>query len=321
MFKNTTAIAIMIISISLLVSGCGTGQLFGPALTPTKTPTLIPYVTEVTLAPTPTFTSVPSLTSTATPLPGPELLAYLPVAEDLPKCRWVQYSVSLTHSSLWCNLIGNASLSASLTVQGADFRQADLKLSNPVAVLSAPSLGQGSLAAQVDKDGRDIQLVFLKGNSRILVESSYPLGKANLDEAVALAQLVEKLIPDHIVPATVLSFPEHLDLQGFNKYFYGVDIKFVDYNTQQAQPDFTETSYISLTDVPRRVSRDFYVVGLYDLQTLTILSKTYNMMFGNTYGGGLEPNYPPGQFKKGDKYELRLAVGDALVAVFPFETK
>ena len=51
---------------SLLTSGCGPGQLFGPTLTLTPTMTPIP-----TLTPTPTPTPTPTLTPTITPTPTP----------------------------------------------------------------------------------------------------------------------------------------------------------------------------------------------------------------------------------------------------------
>jgi hypothetical protein len=52
------AIAIYLLGLSLLISGCGPGQLFGPTVTPTSTPT-----------PTPTPTQTPTPTPTATPTP------------------------------------------------------------------------------------------------------------------------------------------------------------------------------------------------------------------------------------------------------------
>jgi len=59
-----------IVTVSLLVSGCGPGQLFGPTLTPTPTTTLTP-----TLTPTPTLTLTPTLTFTPTITPTPTPVA------------------------------------------------------------------------------------------------------------------------------------------------------------------------------------------------------------------------------------------------------
>ena len=64
---------IPLISISLLISSCGPGQLFGPTITPTftatltSTPTLTPTVTP---SPTITPTLTPSPTATPSPLPA-----------------------------------------------------------------------------------------------------------------------------------------------------------------------------------------------------------------------------------------------------------
>jgi hypothetical protein len=52
--------------ISLLLSGCGSGQLFGPTITPSPTITNTP-----TSTPTPTATFTPTATATFTPTPTP----------------------------------------------------------------------------------------------------------------------------------------------------------------------------------------------------------------------------------------------------------
>jgi hypothetical protein len=57
---------VTVLAMSLVVSGCGPGQLLGPAFTPTLAPTLTP-----TLTPTPAPTSTPS--PTLTPIPQPTL--------------------------------------------------------------------------------------------------------------------------------------------------------------------------------------------------------------------------------------------------------
>lgn len=55
--------------ISLLVSSCGPGQLFGPTITPSPMPTLTPTLTPTsTITPTPTSTPTPTITPTPTPV-------------------------------------------------------------------------------------------------------------------------------------------------------------------------------------------------------------------------------------------------------------
>lgn len=54
--------------LSLLISGCGPGQMFGPTLTPTSTATATP-----TRTPTPTPTFTPTQTPTVTPTRTPSL--------------------------------------------------------------------------------------------------------------------------------------------------------------------------------------------------------------------------------------------------------
>jgi hypothetical protein len=63
----------ILLLLSLLISGCGPGQIFGPTFTPTPTPTLTPTSTPTpTLSPsiTPTITSSPTFTLTPTQIGG-----------------------------------------------------------------------------------------------------------------------------------------------------------------------------------------------------------------------------------------------------------
>jgi hypothetical protein len=59
-------IVVLVLLLSLVVSGCGPGQVFGPTLTPT--PTFTPTKTNT---PTPTKTPTPTNTPTFTPSPTP----------------------------------------------------------------------------------------------------------------------------------------------------------------------------------------------------------------------------------------------------------
>jgi hypothetical protein len=56
---------------TLILSGCGPGQIFGPTITPTPTRTPIPPTSTPTLAP-PTFTLTPTLSFTDTSIPTVE---------------------------------------------------------------------------------------------------------------------------------------------------------------------------------------------------------------------------------------------------------
>ena len=64
MNANTRIIVMCILALSLLISGCGPGQLLGPTLTPTSTQTL-------TLTPTATSSHTPTPTATSTPTNTP----------------------------------------------------------------------------------------------------------------------------------------------------------------------------------------------------------------------------------------------------------
>lgn len=56
---------ISLLLVSLIASGCGPGQVFGPTITPTATLTPVPTSTST---PTPTFTPNPTVTFTQTPV-------------------------------------------------------------------------------------------------------------------------------------------------------------------------------------------------------------------------------------------------------------
>jgi len=239
---------------------------------------------------------------------------------DLPQCKWIEYFVRLTNASLWCNLPGNINLSAGMNVQEGFFTQADLSIYKPIATLTVPIIGQGALAAEVGEGSKDIQLVFYKGNTMIRIDNYNPTGKANLDIVVALAQQVEKLIPDQIVPPSMLSFPDNLNEETFQKYFNAIDFKIMDGTSGQISEGYTENSMICIQDYPRNKNQERFVVGLYNVQTQMFESKTYYETIGLRHCGG-GPSYPQGEFKAGDKYELWIAVEDTLVAVYPFETK
>jgi len=64
---------------SLVLSGCGSGQLFGPTFTPTATATLIPTTT-----PTPSPTLTPTVTPSPIPLSELNLEPILILQGDLP---------------------------------------------------------------------------------------------------------------------------------------------------------------------------------------------------------------------------------------------
>ncbi len=215
MNSKSKALAIFILAFSLLVSGCGPGQALGPTITPTPTSTLALPSTSTPLPPTPTATITPTITNTPTPTPGPELLAYLPQIADLPQCEWVNYTVTLTSASLLCNMTGNVSLSASVSAQTSPLTQSDLSIPNPVATVTVPVIGQGDAAAQVAAGGKDMVLVFYKGNASVRVESYNPRGTASVENVVALAQQVESLVPDQIVPPAGLAFPSQVTQANF----------------------------------------------------------------------------------------------------------
>jgi hypothetical protein len=318
--KRFSILTLMILVVS--ISACGPSQMLSPTFTVTpintKTPTKMPTPTPTL---TPTQTNTPTPTFTPTLIPGPELITYLPKITDIPQCSWVEYSVDLDSSWLWCSLPGNINFNVSISTQEKPYTQSDLNSYTPVPTVTLPTIGQGAVLSDVSNNGKDIFLVFYKGNTMVQVENSNPNGKANVDSVVKLAQQVDKLIPDQIVPPLVLSFPDQLNQDVFRKYFYRLDISIVSNGSMKKQADYTENSSICIDSSPMAISHDLYTVGLYDAQKQAIVSKDYYEMLNRTNCGTTGPRYGRGEYKVGDKYEIRVAVGDTLVDVFPFETK
>ena len=73
-------VIILILTMSLVISGCGPGQLFGPTITPTLTKTLTPTASST---PTKTPTKAPTETPTKIPTRTPTSMPTLPI--DVPK--------------------------------------------------------------------------------------------------------------------------------------------------------------------------------------------------------------------------------------------
>jgi hypothetical protein len=69
MNTNQRTVIVLVLLTILMISGCGSGQLFGP--TPTPTPTL-------TITPKPTMTLIPTAVATATDT-GPQEISYTDV--------------------------------------------------------------------------------------------------------------------------------------------------------------------------------------------------------------------------------------------------
>ncbi len=313
MDTSAKAVTVCLLALSLLVSGCGPGQVFGPTITPTVTATSTSTPTLTPVPPTPTFTSTP------TPIPGPEPIVYLPTVADLPQCKWIEYSVGMTSARLLCNLPGNINLSATVTASDKLLTEADLIIHNPVVTLTVPTIGQAAIAAEVEEGGKEIQLFFYKGNAMIRISNFNPNGKANLDDVVTLAQQVERLLPDQIVPPATLPFPDVLDEEAFKNYFHAISITVFDFASQRfddISEGYTEGRLICFQDYPKKASREQFMIGLYNVQTQKIETKAYYEMLGYRHCSAVLRN-----IKVGDKYEYWIAVGDTLVAVYPFEMK
>ncbi len=244
----------------------------------------------------------------------------MPQVANIPECKSVNYLVSLEWAWIYCSLPNYAVLNANLIVQKNPLTQSDLSIYQPVATITVPTIGQGSMAAELANGKKDILLVFYKGNTLIRIENATynpdGISHVNIENVVTLAQQLDKLIPNQIVPPLALSFPDQLNKAAFNTYFSGIDINIRNYQTFEKQAFFCEKCLVYFKAYPKVVSNDLYMVGVYDLQKKIIIFKYYFEMNGNDQNFGM-----PTDLKAGDKFEVRIAVGDTLVYVFPFEAK
>lgn len=63
------------------------------------------------------------------------------------------------------------------------------------------------------------------------------------------------------------------------------------------------------------------MIGLYNVQTRMIEFKEYEIMMSINHCGVGANYFHNAALKAGDKFEIRIAVDDTLVAVFPFEVR
>lgn len=189
-----------------------------------------------------------------------------------------------------------------------------------------PQIGLGTFAYEYQVEDRylgvinEIDLSFIKGNAWAYVYFS-PNGTAGADAAIAFAQQMEKLLPDQIVPPSVLSFPDELNDRALTNYFKSITFEIRDSASNQITEAYTDNSEICIQVFPKNSGRELYMIGLYNVQTQTIEFKEYALM-QSIHSCGVGMNYfYNAELKAGDKFEIRIAVDDTLVAVFPFEVR
>lgn len=140
-----------------------------------------------------------------------------------------------------------------------------------------------------------------------------------MDDVIKEAKKVNALLPEIISPPTALSFPEKLAKDKLSDYFKTLIVSVGPSRVQGSE--ITLNDPVCLTEYAQKPNpREFYQVALVDMQTNSILKKfIYQMRY--KIHCGVKPPISASQYRAGDEYEIRVAVGDDLVAIFPLVTK
>jgi hypothetical protein len=312
----------------LLLTSCA------PAITPTPTsipstqptgtkqpPTETPFSTDTLIAPTPTKTPTPQPpTPTPTLTPGAELITYLPAGKDWPEnCAVTEFFETLTTAYGYCTLTRTFTLSINLSANGKPLTLDDLKPVQDMDPIDTPIFGQGTKAFKAD-DGLDIILQFFKGVILVKVELRSSKTQVSLDQVLATARQVEALIPANPVPPAALAFPDKLQKDKLKTYFNELYVTVGSPRIQNTEINKGDQVCLSENSVNPEW-RSFYQAALVNLQTNQVEKKVVYQMRYTIHCSWLRPTISSKDYKAGDKYEIRVAVGDNLVAVFPLVTK
>jgi hypothetical protein len=287
--------------------------------TPSSTPlnptsTLTATLSQPTPTPTPT-----QITPSPTPLPGPELLTYLPPVKDmLEKCTSFEYNQTTTLATLNCTMRVGA-LGLAIITRNQPYTQKDIQSLAGYNPITAPKVGTGSQAFK-STNGRTTSILFFKGNTLVRVTSTGFSGYLPLETIVDEAKKIDALLPEMNAPYARLSFPEKLAKEKLNDYFKILTVSVGPSRTQGTEINLTDQ--VCLTEYALRPNpREFYEAALVDMQTNLVVKKTIYQMRYRIHCGSLKPAIAARDYKVGDRYEIRVAVGDNVVAIFPLVTR
>jgi hypothetical protein len=301
-------------------------QLSATPLSPTDTPfptdTTIPLLFTRTAAPSlPDATSTPTTpTPNITPVPGPELITYLPAVKDIvDKCATFEYSQTIAFATLSCTMTGVGTVAITVTPKNKPVVMQDIQTLTGYDPIPAPAVGQGSQAFQSD-NGKTTVLQFYKGNVVVRITFTGSQGYPPMEKVFDEAKKIEALLPQQITPPAVLSFPNKLAKDKLQDYFKSLVVSVGPARIQSTE--IARNEQVCLTEYAQKPNpREFYEAALVDMQNNAVVKKAIYQMRYKIHCGGLRPTISAKQFKVGDKYEIRVAVGDEVVAIFPLVTK
>lgn len=326
--KILTRLIVGFIIACLLLTSCVPATIptptFIPTVQPTDTqqsPTETPFPTDTLIPPAPTKTPTPPPpTATPTLIPGAELITYLPAGKDWPEnCTTMTFSETLTTATGSCTLSRIFALSITLTANAKPLTLDNLKPLDNMDPFDTPVFGEGTKAFKA-KDEQDIVLLFFKGVILVRVEMRNSRRPVPLDQVLATARQVDALIPANPVPPAALAFPDKLQKDQLKTYFNELYVSVGPLNIQNTEIKKGEQVCLNENSVNPNW-RSFYQAALVNLQTNQIEKKAIFQMLYSRNCSVLRPVIPSKQFKAGDRYEIRVAVGDNLIAVFPLVTK
>ena len=292
-----------------------------PTKTPFPTDTAIPLPLTPTPSPLqPDATSTPTRhVPTLTPVPGPELITYLPPVKDVvDKCATFEYIQTITSASLSCSLPGVGSLSISITPKGKPVVLKDIQTLTGYNPIPGPTVGQGSQIFH-STNGKTTTLQFFKGNALVKISYTGFSGYLPLEMVIDEAKKVETLLPQITAPPSALSFPDKLAKEKLNDYFKTLIVSVGPSRVQGSE--ITLTDQVCLTEYAQKLDpRQFYQAALVDMQTNAVIRKVIYQMRYKIHCA-FKPSFSTKEYRVGDEYEIRVAVGDDLVAIFPLVTK
>lgn len=217
-----------------------------------------------------------------------------------------------------------ASLSHYLAVSPHPFTSGALEIygmgSQPA---DAPVIGEGSKAYTDKSPGITSYagLVFYKGNALVEIRLSGATASVTLDLVVKLAQAAEARLPARVSTPAPIAMPEKLDQAAYSRYFKSITFGTMKEGMRSLVPTTTLTSSsmicsekVSLLRVPK------YSFGIYSFEEKAFIlkqSEAQELMTGSTLWCSVPGILPV----PSGRYEYRVAVGDVLVAVIPFEVQ
>jgi len=257
---------------------------------------------------------------TPTPLPGQELIAYLPRPADLPECQAINYVVALTSAQAACSLIPRGSLSISIISSPAPYAAKSLALPAAYQPVQFETLGQASIAG-VNEQGDAMTVAFITRQVRVSLTYNTPKQEVNPTTVLLIARKIEEKVPASSPPPLALSFPENRQLEKKATYFSTINFSLITDGQYRYSSDFKQGDRVCVYAAPvRRAYDQLWTIVLYDLQKEQVLKKMVRGMYAQSVCGGLEPDYTKDSYKAGDRYEIRIAVNYEWIATLPFET-